>query len=141
MIRICISTLKTEYSDSFAKKLGISFTAVATLLNTLADSLATLRTTDLLTLSYQLYKRLTEIRFVKYDFFGQHSTFFTDSFPILFIPKTARKCKLCEEKMKETKTPFRHSFLPYFDLLHQAWTTGNELVFNCHWVQRYWINA
>lgn len=78
MIRICISTLKTEsYSDSFAKKLGISFTAVATLLlNTLADSLATLRTTDLLTLSYQLYKRLTEIRFVKYDFFGQHSTFF-----------------------------------------------------------------
>ena len=91
MIRICISTLKTEsYSDSFAKKLGISFTAVATLLNTLADSLATLRTTDLLTLSYQLYKRLTEIRFVKYDFFGQHSTFFTYSFPILFIPKTAK---------------------------------------------------
>lgn len=60
------------------------------MLNTLAYSLATLRTTDLLTLSYQLYKRLTEIRFVKYDFFGQHSTFFTDSFPILFLPKTAR---------------------------------------------------
>lgn len=146
MIRICISTLKTEklfwsfcleirnlvYSCCYAVEYTCRFTSDIEDYRSVDPVLSTLQKADRDSLRKIWFLRSTQ------HFFQTRSQF---SFYRKRPGWAARKRKLCEEKMKETKTPSHHSFLPYFDLLHQAWTTGDESVFNCHWVQRYWINA
>lgn len=140
MIRICISTLKTEklfwffcqeirnlvYSCCYAVEYTCRFTSDIEDYRSVNPVLSTLQKAD--------RDSLRKIWFLRS----------TQHFFHILVPNSlyTESCvRLCEEKMKETKTPSHHSFLPYFDLLHQAWTTGDESVFNCHWVQWYWINV
>lgn len=100
--------------DSLPKKLEVSFTAVAISRFRWIHLSIHLRHWGwqiLFTPPYQHHKRLIEFHLLKYQFFGQHRTFFTNSSQIVSATKTAMTGSTEIQKMtgrrkcEETRTP------------------------------------